>query len=769
MGNIFIKDIIGDTDFSIPTDDTELAEATSELDTILQGVSDFRYVRALAWVETRDGASAYRTLNCLVERFEYDTTGGGAWQECIDASEAQTLTGAIETALVQDHGAPGEITSIGDQDLHVYLKGEYYLWERDTSSGFLFTGQSGDDVTVGGSSPNGKWFDNGELVLGGTTVDDTEVLRVVGNERIEAGLLMTEQGSVPITTGAGEGTFWVLNTSPTLPRFTDDAGVSHTLAYKLDGESLEDIDQVIFVDKASGGSYTPDGTIQAPYNTVSAAITAAVTAGASASNRFGIIIYPGIYSETITLSTAGIFLIGTSRENTIIEQSSGAATVLTTTVSTIGLRNLTFRTTGTATGTLFTNSSAASTGYVDWINCDFEVASGASYLDFAQDINLRAWSCRFIHADDSQRIVDFATAAGCDATFWACTFEGQVYCADAEQEFHACRMISSASSNGTVYIGETVRLFECYVENTDTGANANAIVLAGNGGQALGCNLRGGANVSYDVTGASAYNFTASGCRLRHGLSSNVVMPGPFYWASGSDGDKDYYATVIDAKTQASSGEVIYMLADETSSSDLNAGTSTEIVIDGQGHTYTGSGSAIFTSEAADITFRHITLVGQIVFNTGDCVVRFEDVDLDGRIFWDVGTNNSHLYAHDSRLEGNATYPRPITFDSSANNGGSLIFDHCFIKGHTGNGAVYFTSNVDYDFLYFAWTKLFHGSLSTNNPFENGGTTARTYYAHHCTMNQEPALADPTYMTNAIDSGQRYNTIDPDGDYYWLS
>jgi hypothetical protein len=35
-------------------------------------------------------------------------------------------------------------------------------------------------------------------------------------------------------------------------------------------------------------------------------------------------------------------------------------------------------------------------------------------------------------------------------------------------------------------------------------------------------------------------------------------------------------------------------------------------------------------------------------------------------------------------------------------------------------------------------------------------------------MNQEPALADPTYMTNAIDSGQRYNTIDPDGDYYWL-
>jgi hypothetical protein len=720
-------------------------------------------VRALAWVETKDGASPYRTLNCLIEKFEYDD--GGTWEECPDATEVGTLASDIKTAI--EAYDPGN-TTIGDQQFHIWRKGEYYLWERDSSGGFLYPGSNTDDIGVGGSTPNGKWFQDSDLVLGGNTMTGTEKLKTVGTQRVEGSVLMTDESAVPITTGAGTGTFWVLDTTPTLPRFTDDNGVSHTLAYKLNGISLDSIDQVIFVDKASGGSYTPDGTIQAPYNTVSAAITAAVTAGASATNRFGIIIYPGIYDETVTLSTAGIFLIGTTRGNTIIQQSSGASTVVTTTVSSIGLRNLSVRTTGTATGNLYTNSSAAATGYVDWVACDFESVSGAGYVDFAQDINLRAWDCRFIHGDDSSRIIDFATVSGCDCIFWSCEFEGQVYCSIGVQEFHSCSMISSASSNGTVYIGEPVKLIQCYVENTDTGANANAIVLAGNGGEAVGCTLRGGDNATYDVTGASAYSFTCTGSYLKLGLSSNVVLPGPFYYASGSDGDMDYYRTVIDAKTQASAGEVIYMLDDETSSSDLNAGTSTDIVIDGQNHVYTGSGSAIFTSEAANITFRNITLVGQIVFNTGDCVVRFENVDLDGRIFWDVGTNNSHLYAHDSRLEGNATYPRPVTFDSSANNGGSLIFDHCYLKGYTGNGAVYFTSNVDYDYLYFAWTKLFHGSLSTNNPFENGGTTARTYYAHHCTMNQEPALADPTYMTNAIDSGQRYNTIDPDGDYFWL-
>jgi hypothetical protein len=65
-----------------------------------------------------------------------------------------------------------------------------------------------------------------------------------------------------------------------------------------------------------------------------------------------------------------------------------------------------------------------------------------------------------------------------------------------------------------------------------------------------------------------------------------------------------------------------------------------------------------------------------------------------------------------------------------------------------------------------------HGDLGTNNPFsgQGVGTTppVNLYYAHTCTFNQEPALADPTYLRNEIDPGQRKNTIDPDGDYTWL-
>jgi hypothetical protein len=694
MSSIFITTIEGTGVYAIPSSDATLATATSSLTSLIDDLGGtLTYKRILAWVGDAGGpggAEGTRTLNCLIEQFAYDS------EECPDATETAALTAALDAALVGDHGGGDTITDVGPQQVHINLNEEYYFWDRDSGSEFVYLEEPTDDIAVGGTTPNGKWFQDGDIVLNENVMHDTELLRVVGNEYLAGGLLMTEVGVVPLSPGAAEGTFWVRTATPNVPGFTDDAGVDHTIAYESSLYSLPSIEQTIFVDKASGGAYVADGTIQKPYNTITAAIAAAVTAGASAASRFGIIIYPGIYDETITLSTAGIFLIGSGPEVTIVEQSSGASTVLTTTVSTIGCAGLTFRTTGTATGNLFTNSSAAATGDVYWQNCYFQSVSGAGYLDFAQDINLRASFCKFIHADDSSRIVDLDTASGCEVEFLSCRFEGQVYSADDKQSFNNCYITSSATSNGTVFVASDVQFFGCQIFNTGAGAACNAIVLgASGGGKALGCRIVGGDNASYDITGASAYDFEVVGCSLNHGLSSNVVQEGSIFYSSGSDGDLDFYVTVIDAKTQATAGSIIYMLGDETSSSDLNAGTSDGIVIDGQGHSYTGSGAAIFTSEAADITFRNIYLTGQIVFNTGDCVVRFEKVDLEGRIFWDVGTADSHLYVHDSRLEGTSTYPRPLTFDSSAVNNGSMIFDHSYLKGYTGNGAVYFTSNVD--------------------------------------------------------------------------
>lgn len=44
------------------------------------------------------------------------------------------------------------------------------------------------------------------------------------------GLVLSEQGSDPASTGAGEGTFWVRNDTPNTPMFTDDAGTDWELA-----------------------------------------------------------------------------------------------------------------------------------------------------------------------------------------------------------------------------------------------------------------------------------------------------------------------------------------------------------------------------------------------------------------------------------------------------------------------------------------------------------------------------------------------------------
>jgi hypothetical protein len=184
MSNIFITDIVGTNDYAVPTDDTELATATSGLDTILSAVANLTYDRVLAWVEDSGGpggAEGNRTLNCLVEKFTYST------DECPSEAEVDTMIAAIEAALEAD----ADITSVGNQQVHIFQAGAYFLWNRDATGGFLYPNVTTDDVAVGGHvSPAGKWFDDGDMVLGGNTMSGTEKLRVVGVTRAEGNVIV---------------------------------------------------------------------------------------------------------------------------------------------------------------------------------------------------------------------------------------------------------------------------------------------------------------------------------------------------------------------------------------------------------------------------------------------------------------------------------------------------------------------------------------------------------------------------------------------------
>ena len=186
MSNIFITDIVGT--IGIPGNDAQLSAATTTLDGLLSGVANLDYDRVLAWVEDQagpDGGEGIRTLCCLVEKFTYLT------QECPSETQVDTLGAAIEAALEAD----ASITTVGEQQYHLFQAGAYFLWNRDAAGGFLYPNTVSDDVAVGGhAAPKGKWFDDGDLVLGTDSMSGVERLRVYdGGARIEK----TDSGAIP--------------------------------------------------------------------------------------------------------------------------------------------------------------------------------------------------------------------------------------------------------------------------------------------------------------------------------------------------------------------------------------------------------------------------------------------------------------------------------------------------------------------------------------------------------------------------------------------
>lgn len=175
MSNIFIASIVGTGTYAVPSTDAELAAATVGLDTHISSIPNLNYSRVIAWVETVDGATPYRTLNCLIENFIYNG------EVCPDAIETNTLTAAIKAELEGD----ANITSVSVQQVSIFTTGPYSLWLRNASSGYLYPAIVTDDVVVGGLSPNGVWFNDGDLVLGAAAMSGTEKLRVVGTSYFE--------------------------------------------------------------------------------------------------------------------------------------------------------------------------------------------------------------------------------------------------------------------------------------------------------------------------------------------------------------------------------------------------------------------------------------------------------------------------------------------------------------------------------------------------------------------------------------------------------
>jgi hypothetical protein len=104
MSQIFITNIVGTGVFAVPTNQSELTAATSELASIMAGVSaNFLYDLVDAWVQDSDIPSGPRSLSCLISGFQYNG------EVCPSSAIMTTLLGLIRTAIE----AHASITSVG--------------------------------------------------------------------------------------------------------------------------------------------------------------------------------------------------------------------------------------------------------------------------------------------------------------------------------------------------------------------------------------------------------------------------------------------------------------------------------------------------------------------------------------------------------------------------------------------------------------------------------------------------------------------------------
>jgi hypothetical protein len=789
MSNIFITLIDGSGTYAIPTNDAELSAATSGLDTIVSGVANLSYDRLLAWVEDQggpNGAEGVRTLNAVVEKFTY------SGEICPDETEVDTMTAAIEAALEAD----ANINTIGQQQVSIFDPGQNFYWERD-AAGYIYPAASADDVAVGpDSAPTGMWFEDGDMVLGAAAMSDTEKLRVVGNARIEGEALFTEQTSVAITPAASEGVFWVKDGAPGEPFFTDGDGVDHRLATAAPPQSLPSIDQVLFVDK-TGGAYVADGSMQLPYNSIASAIAAATALVPSTSNRILIVLYPGVYTEAITTADDFVYFAGYDRRSTIIRQSVGTSPPLTIANDNTSFHNLTFEVDTTHTGQIV-SCSANLGGEVRFLNCGFLGNGSASannyfFLTGVAALDLIFGGCVFAQSDDTALIFYSYSSGVVTMRFVDCEFDGVFWDRNSQAtsmtDARQCEFRSSNTETaaGTVQIDASRssgghHFKGCRILNTSTTGYAVYGGTAFETALFAGCFFYGGTSSVNIQASTGAHLFTAN-CYFDRGIGDNLVPGDHVMYVGSPDQALPFHQDLPDAinalnaiSTTPAQYE-INLLEDQTLAAQLpTPGTSRDVLIDGQGlFTIDRTGNTVVqTGASRTLRFSRVQVLGEVYTTGNSSELFFERSRVEGRVRFEGSDADAFFRSHDSAFVGDATYNEPIYINVAT---GAIYLSGDYLIGHTASAAVRYGTTVgvtyDFDTLYMERVKCFHQSLGTNNPFvgagqgSNGDPPVNTYYAHTCTFNQEPALADPTYLLNAIDSAQRQNCLDPDGNFTW--
>lgn len=523
----------------------------------------------------------------------------------------------------------------------------------------------------------------------------------------------------------------------------------------------------LWVDKTTD-VYVADGSVQYPYNTITAALVAAAALLPTASNPVAIVVMPGVYDEQVTLATPYVYLFGWDRDTTII--TNVASPTLDVTTQYTGVRNLTVRTTYNGAVAPFVRVrtvGAAFTNYVRFYDCLFlRAAAGNARFDIETDTRVIITRCVFrldpfvaalrVLVMGTRTYVDVYDTVT-DSGFWVNAGGGtQCY-------FRAFRCSLRFLYP---YVGANCEVYDCDIRDDGYlppiyigGAVPVSLIVKG---CRLGSNS--GAVSTYDifsglaVTGAVIENNVMGLGTQPGGIDPNVSHVNPIKYV-GSAGNKDFYNTTQDALTACTFDDcVVKLLKDETVGAGIVVPANRVVTIDGNGkHSLTISVVAIMFSLASNqnLTLLDLVVNGPVQANSAGSTARFRQCLITQAVVASDGT----ILIEDSSVVADATWIYAIWI-TGAN--ATMTVKRSRLKGNGVNAAIVWNAAILNNNLKIEHSTITHGSGAANDPFSRGGAQVPNYRAHHTAFNAPPGAG---WATNLIAPAQQFNTVDPNTDF----
>jgi hypothetical protein len=506
------------------------------------------------------------------------------------------------------------------------------------------------------------------------------------------------------------------------------------------------IGQTIIVHK--GGNDANSGrTFDLAKLTIGSAITAAAALTPSASNRIAIIVYPGRYSEQVTLSSDYVSLIGAGgRDDVEIYWGVNSARVLSIEASYLEVRNI------SATGhTMNVYAGRVTSGQQDvrLVNCHFTSNGSGRQFRFETSNEVQAVGCKFDHPLADRQCI---RSQGGNVRLWDCEFTAEVSLEGGTFIAYNCIGEANLASAAVVDCANAMtefKLIGCDITNINSTGRA---VDTTSNASIVGGYLCGGTNGA-DIRGGGSPNpISVNGVRMEHGMDATVRLNSGVYRVAPA-GSYDFHATLQGAITAGSGySSKIFLERDVSISSQITT-SAVDLVIDGGSdhHSISCSTTNCFSiGENAELTLKNLTISdGDIDIPNNGAKVQIINCLIERTVKVSGGDSDTELLILDTDIVSGDTNEEALLV-SDADPTVKII--RSYLAGNGNEVAV--RNSGDNPNLYCQWSSFLHGASAPSTSAFSNPTGSTNIHVHHCCLN----AALPGNYSNQI--ATPYNVVD---------